>query len=48
MSVVHALLSSHGGFGVKTHPMAGSHVSVVHALMSSHGGFGVKNHPIAS
>src|SRR6266496_620794 len=40
-------LVTHSLFGVKTHPIAGSHVSVVHGLLSSHGGFGVKTHPIA-
>ncbi len=34
VSVVHALLSLHGAFGVYTQPVAGLQVSVVHALPS--------------
>jgi hypothetical protein len=41
VSVVQALLSLHGAFGVNTHPVAGSHVSVVQALLSLHGAFGI-------
>src|SRR6266496_4295967 len=40
-------LVTHSLFGVKTHPIAGSHVSVVHGLLSLQCGFGVKTHPIA-
>ena len=42
-----ALLSSHVGIGVYTHPFAGSQVSVVHTSLSLHGGIGVNTHPVA-
>jgi len=41
VSVVQALLSLQGGFGVKTQPVAGLHVSVVQALLSLQGALGV-------
>ena len=46
VSVVHALLSLHGGLAVKTQPEAGSQLSVVQAFWSSHV-IGANTQPVA-